>query len=344
MASILRRTCSKAPRATSLLYRSRNLGVRHAHTPRPLPYPVEGGLGKFLPPDALRTMEEYQDGLLQRLNEELRTDMKAEAHSSVAQIALNYSARTERTLGFNYAVLALNNSFFLDNLAPPPAEESGFNTHQYKISDTLLERIRQDYGDFPRLKSTFSAAALGMFTNGWVWFVTDSKGHLGIIPTFGPSTLLVRSRVNMGYSPVLFRETATVSEDNGPSTPPLSNPLLGHGTPPGVGPSSPASGLSMGRPPLVTPLGQNRAYSGNSTAEDIVSPNFSSSRADNGMSERGVLHAGGTLYPLFCIPTYEHAWMSAGFGVWGKEDWLKEFWTVLDWEKISRLYISARQL
>jgi len=44
------------------------------------------------------------------------------------------------------------------------------------------------------------------------------------------------------------------------------------------------------------------------------------------------------LYPLFCLPTYEHAWLSAGFGVWGKEDWLKEFWTVLDWEKISKTY------
>jgi Fe-Mn family superoxide dismutase len=30
--------------------------------------------------------------------------------------------------------------------------------------------------------------------------------------------------------------------------------------------------------------------------------------------------------------------MSAGFGVWGKEAWIKEFWKVLDWKKISKTY------
>jgi Fe-Mn family superoxide dismutase len=51
-----------------------------------------------------------------------------------------------------------------------------------------------------------------------------------------------------------------------------------------------------------------------------------------------VLNVGDCLYPLFCLPTYEHAWMSAGFGVWGKEEWIKEFWTVLDWRKVSKTY------
>jgi Fe-Mn family superoxide dismutase len=51
-----------------------------------------------------------------------------------------------------------------------------------------------------------------------------------------------------------------------------------------------------------------------------------------------ILTVGDCLYPLFCLPTYEHAWMSAGFGVWGKEEWIKEFWTVLDWRKVSKTY------
>jgi len=50
---------------------------------------------------------------------------------------------------------------------------------------------------------------------------------------------------------------------------------------------------------------------------------------------------GDVIYPLFCLPVYEHAWMSAGFGVWGKEDWLKEFWTVLDWGKVSMAFDHA---
>lgn len=56
-----------------MLWKVRALGSRNAHTGRPLPYSIEGGLGKFLPPPALETMVEYQDGLLERLNHELRS-------------------------------------------------------------------------------------------------------------------------------------------------------------------------------------------------------------------------------------------------------------------------------
>jgi Fe-Mn family superoxide dismutase len=48
-----------------------------------------------------------------------------------------------------------------------------------------------------------------------------------------------------------------------------------------------------------------------------------------------LMDLGETLYPLFCISVHEHAWMSAGYGVWGKEEWLKTFWTVVDWGKVS---------
>jgi len=54
-----------------------------------------------------------------------------------------------------------------------------------------------------------------------------------------------------------------------------------------------------------------------------------------------ILNVGKTLYPLLCIPVYEHSWMSAGYGVWGKEAWLKEFWGVVDWSKVSKSYRTA---
>jgi len=54
-----------------------------------------------------------------------------------------------------------------------------------------------------------------------------------------------------------------------------------------------------------------------------------------------MLNIGETLYPLFCISVHEHCWISAGYGVWGKEDWLKQFWTVLDWDKVSQAYHAA---
>ncbi|KAJ3845713.1 hypothetical protein EV368DRAFT_90231, partial [Lentinula lateritia] len=48
--------------------------------------------------------------------------------------------------------------------------------------------------------------------------------------------------------------------------------------------------------------------------------------------------AGDTLYPLFCLSVHEHAWLSAGCGVWGRERWVQAFWDVLDWERVSAAY------
>jgi Fe-Mn family superoxide dismutase len=54
-----------------------------------------------------------------------------------------------------------------------------------------------------------------------------------------------------------------------------------------------------------------------------------------------ILNVGEVLYPLFCLSVNEHAWLSAGYGVWGKEAWLKEFWSVVNWEKASQAYKRA---
>ena len=39
---------------------------------------------------------------------------------------------------------------------------------------------------------------------------------------------------------------------------------------------------------------------------------------------------GQTLYPLFYVSVHEHAWMAAGYGVWGMETYLEIFWTCFD--------------
>jgi hypothetical protein len=47
--------------------------IRHAHTRRQLPYAISEGLGDFLSADALQVLAvDYQEGLLQRLNEQVK--------------------------------------------------------------------------------------------------------------------------------------------------------------------------------------------------------------------------------------------------------------------------------
>ena len=63
--------CIRAVSRHSRNFRLRSVR-RHIHTAKPLPYPIEEGLGDFLPPAALQTIGvEYQQGLLERLNEQV---------------------------------------------------------------------------------------------------------------------------------------------------------------------------------------------------------------------------------------------------------------------------------
>ncbi|KAJ4500064.1 Manganese/iron superoxide dismutase [Lentinula lateritia] len=257
--------------------RASSSSTRRLHTAKPLPYDPAKGLGDFLPPEALKVVGvEYQKGLLDRLNDEVRgTEM---SNMSITQTLISSAPDRTRVLAFNYASLALNNHFFLTNLLPPnPPHPS----HQHLLSPTLAQEIRTQHGSLAQLKSSFSAAATGLFTSGYVWFVTDAAGNTGVVPTFGPGSVLVRSQMYMGYLKGLGGRVGRESGGGG----------IGEG--PDVGP---------------------------------------------GEVLKGTYGRGDTLYPLFCLSVHEHAWLSAGYGVWGKEQWVRAFWDVVDWGKVSRAY------
>ncbi|KAJ3861863.1 Manganese/iron superoxide dismutase [Lentinula novae-zelandiae] len=262
--------------------------TRRLHTAKPLPYDPAEGLGDFLPPEALKVVGvEYQKGLLDRLNEEVRgTEM---SNMSITQTLISSAPDRTRVLAFNYASLALNNHFFLTNLLPPSPPHP---SHQHLLSPTLAQEIRTQHGSLAQLKSSFSAAATGLFTSGYVWFVTDAAGNTGVVPTFGPGSVLVRSQITLSH-PTAF-DLLTSSPPSSPSPSPIS-----------------ASPSHTSRPRSTT------------RSQSLLLTSSS---------------AGDTLYPLFCLSVHEHAWLSAGYGVWGKEQWVRAFWDVVDWGKVSRAY------
>lgn len=193
-----------------------------------------------------------------------------------------------------------------------------------------------------------------MFTSGWVWFVTTKAGDMAVYPTYGPGTLLIRSRAHMAQSRGLSLgdvveeaeklgygvEHESVDSETfdrmGEGSYPPHSPVP-HPSPPGVSPSSPLSGVSRSRDPSGSSPLHPRFYS----TYDIEAPPASihdEPRIEPPISKTDLLNAEQVLYPLFCISVHEHAWVSAGYGVWGKEEWLKKFWTVLDWGKVSKSY------
>lgn len=219
-----------------------------------------------------------------------------------------------------------------------------------------------------------------MFTNGWIWFVTDSNGNTGVIPTFGPGTLLIRSRTYMAHSKELVLGPDLKQWDRGnpylvtekgerqgeglydvdPNDPPVDpDDLVAHSPPPpppaqsptaqspppGVGPQSPVSGVAgastPSAPSKLLPRFMHSSARSSFELESFTPTSLydgePASRKDP-KTKTEMLNIGEVLYPLFCVSVHEHAWMSAGYGVWGKEEWLKNFWTVLDWAKVSESY------
>jgi len=185
--------------------------------------------------------------------------------------------------------------------------------------------IREDFGSLEQLKSNVSAAAMGMSGSGWIWVAVDGRATMGVIPTFGAGTLLVRSRGRVsGSSDLVLGETYPSKEKR--TTPPhQSTPS---GTTSGV--NTPQSTTTRG---LHTSARVGNIYGGKPVG--LYGRDADGEAFDGDVPTADFDKIGTQLYPLFCLSVHEHAWLTAEYGIWGKEEYLKRFWTVLDWKKVS---------
>ena len=290
-------------------------------------------------------------------------------NQSVTQTVISAATHRRHALAFNYASQALNNSFFLECLVrldtllvvplsllvwkqKPP---SPLATNEDSLG-ALKADIRSQFGSLAQLQSTFSSAAMGMINSGWVWLVSDENGEMEIVGTFGAGTLLVRSRNHMltdEKTPILgeplrsrYRGPLTRPEDeptpNRPTRPTRTTPTLSHNHPSAT---APASGMHKSMPGPPSP--QSRELHASPAAFQLdYTPNIYSdpktiSNSAGVVVEKDFDDVGDILTPLLCVSVQEHAWVGAGYGVWGKEESLKRVWTVVDWERVGRAYDKA---
>jgi Fe-Mn family superoxide dismutase len=228
-------------------------------------------------------------------------------------------------------------------------------------TQTLGGVIASQMGSLQDLKTYVTAAATGMLSSsGFVWLVTDALGRLGVIATYGAGTLLINDR----------RQTLSPdgSTELGGVYVPAENPAPRQTQTPPTMTTSPASGLTSPPTSTSTPPGA-RALS---TSTPVRGPSDGVARPANlwsHTSQPGFAGTGGngngnggtndtpfglplpdgqasldtlgqTLYPLFCVSMHEHAWIAAGYGVWGKEAYLERFWSCLDWSAVRDAYAS----
>lgn len=169
---------------------------------------------------------------------------------------------------------------------------------------------------------------MGMSSSGWIWVAVDGRATMGVIPTFGPGTILVRSRGRV------LRTGDTVLGESYPT--PSKRPPSHQSTSP-----SATSGTSATQP--------TRSFHTSARAQSIYGsekPVGLYGRDTDGEAFEGEVptadfdKVGTHLFPLFCLSVHEHAWLTAGYGIWGKEEYLKRFWTVLDWKKVSDAFLD----
>ncbi|KAG1756099.1 Manganese/iron superoxide dismutase [Suillus lakei] len=291
---------------------------RHLHSRIELDYKVDEGLASFMSPRTLKMVsEEYQQGLLDRLNEMFPD--ASDQRKSVTQLVIDTASSGKDALGFSYASHALNNSFFLNCLRPPKNDGS----YEEKIHNLLIApSIRAQFGSLPHFINNFSSAARGMSGSGYIWLITDAVGNLAIQPTFAAGTLLVRSR--------------TCTENPGGHHEPTH---LNTGL--GSTPTSPTSGMSQGPAPLHPSAPVRTLHSSPRSHLDGARSFYDSEPVDRAFdpSARSLRNLGEKIYPLFCVSIHEHCWL-LDHGVWGKEKYMKEFWSVLNWETVNERYLA----
>jgi len=205
---------------------------------------------------------------------------------------------------------------------------------------------------------------MGMFSSGWVWFVTDTLGNTAVVPTFGTGSLLVRAQSYIAHTEgqslkdIMFfgrgndmplEQKPATEQEKQESVNDLDledHPLAFRA--PGTTPASPASGVA-GRLSGQSVKPRFMHTSSVNRVEDFSAPTspYDEAMEDDEPLEPQTLYPahgpdanklGQVLLPLFCVSVHEHAWLSAGYGVWGKEEYLKRFWNVVDWEKVSKSY------
>ena len=208
---------------------------------------------------------------------------------------------------------------------------------------------------------------MGMMGSGWIWVVMDQRGHLGVVPTYGAGTLLVRSRLQRmprsyvvgvksrsraeNYNPGFARRSSPESTP-APSDNSLTNTTSSPHTPENNNSSrdspnstrrystqaGPTVSISRSWPSVADAHNiyeSGAAFPTTSTSSNPYSRNATVTTPN--YSLKNIFHVGAQLSPLFCVSVHEHAWLQ-DYGIWGKQEYLTRFWSALDWVRVMENY------
>lgn len=177
-------------------------------------------------------------------------------------------------------------------------------------SNDLKKAIDQTFGSKADLQKAVKAVADGMTTTGWIWLASDVAGNVGIIPTHGAGTILTPFRAQAGNI------DARLSMEK----------ALTYAFPPA---SEPSSEKNASNETQESPQAQDDSLTEFQHLAKYT-PFTYPPELRHHRHQRPIT-------PLFNISLQEHAW-ALDYGVWGRDQYLDNFWKCLDWTEPNRAY------
>jgi len=147
--------------------------------------------------DAL-TMELHHNRHLKAYTDKLNSALKPypEFHSwSLERLLCNVNNLPVKLRNSvrNNAGGVYNHIYYFMSMAPPDGEEDCIVPY-----GELGSKIDRTFGSWEKFKARFKSCALELFGSGYLWLVTDRRGHLKIIQTTNQD-----SPVSKGFCPIL---------------------------------------------------------------------------------------------------------------------------------------------
>lgn len=173
---------------------------------------------------------------------------------------------------------------------------------------------------------------MGMFGTGYVWLVMDSVDNLAVVGTYGAGTVLVQGTV----LPQKARELDALAGVESPST--AQSASRGEG-------ASSRQNRSYHSSAIIRAVSDFPGRASNSTFD---STNYA--RGEIGTSPTASAAEGRSnqerfksIHPLLCLSLHPHVYIP-DYGVWGKEEYIRNFWGNVDWNLVYQRYQKVQDL
>ncbi|CAG8499478.1 1128_t:CDS:2 [Paraglomus brasilianum] len=157
--------------------------IRQIHTPHPLAFEPQKGLGQLFKPESLTNFYEHHNRLIEKLNA-LVADTEYEDDS--LRVLIQKTAQLpEKAQLFNYASQIWNNDFFLQSLS---------DDSESQRDAVLTDRLKKEFGSQENFDTQFINSALAIFGSGWTWLAETEYQVLRVINSYNAGTVLDTTR------------------------------------------------------------------------------------------------------------------------------------------------------